>query len=244
MPHSIQREHPKPNQQPNRDPPQVMLVPKVPEQHQLAVVAVALAHANWHGREVQGGVEGHAGVLDGVQCERALERVREQRLQRILHGLVHDAHRALGPILGVHLHPALNHTTEIHGPRHALHGGVHRVPGGQRECGRVVGADSGDDAVEVLKMHEPRDGGPRATPHVAGCIDGEEATTTGRIDDGVERNRRLCEVECRGAGDNSLLRRGFGEDTKCSVAVGDGWGGEYLPRERGGPEHGELVHFR
>jgi hypothetical protein len=80
---------------------------------------------------------------------------------------------------------------------------------------------------------------------VAGCIDSEEAAATGPIDDGVQRALSPCEVECRGAGDNGLPRRGFGEGTKCAGAVGDGWGGEHLPRERGGPERGErdrVVH--
>ena len=92
-------------------------------------------------------------------------------------------------------------------------------------------------------MHELWDSGPRTARHVASCVDGEDTATAGPIDDGIQRTLCPCEVECRGTGDNCLLRRGFEEDTKCAGAVGDVWGREHLPRECGGPERGELLHF-
>ena len=235
MPHSIQREPPEPHRQRNSDPPQVVLVPEVPKQHQIAGVIVALACVD------VSGVEAHDEGVKGVRCEYALERVRKQHLQH--RGRVHSH----GPGWEVAVPPEVRwHVVEtriakMHGLRHALHGRVHRAPSEQRECRHVVGPNSGEDPVGVLQMHKPRDGDPRAACHAAGCVDSEDAAATRRINDGVQRTLRPCEVECGGAGDNGLLRRGFEEGTKCSGAVGDGWGGEHLPRECGGPEHGK--HF-
>ena len=86
-----------------------------------------------------------------------------------------------------------------------MNSGVYRAPSEQRDCRRIVGADSGKRPVESLRMHEPRDGSPCAAHHVADCIDGEDTATSGRIDDGVQCTLRPCEVECQGADDNGLV---------------------------------------